>query len=87
MSGANMTGTTVGYTVFGDLDLSRVKGLNTVHHEDPSTVGVDTIYMSKGKIPQKFLAGTGIPQSFIKHIPQLMVAVVPSPSKAVRRTR
>jgi hypothetical protein len=36
-----------------------VKGLDTVHYLGPSTIGMDTISLSKGKIPETFLLGTG----------------------------
>jgi len=47
-------------TTFADVDLSGVKGLESVKHEGPSTVGIDTIYKSRGKIPTKFLRGCGL---------------------------
>ncbi len=31
-------------TIFGDVDLSLVVGLDTVEHYGPSTIGIDTIY-------------------------------------------
>lgn len=40
-------------------------------HELPSTLGIDTIYKSKGKIPESFLRGCGVPEDFIKLIPSL----------------
>jgi uncharacterized protein YjbI with pentapeptide repeats len=58
-------------TVFGDVDLSVVKGLDTVKHLGPSTVGIDTIYKSKGKIPEVFLRGCGVPDEFIVQIAPL----------------
>jgi hypothetical protein len=48
-------------TVLADVDLSTAKGLETVRHEWPSTIGVDTIYRSQGKIPEVFLRGAGLP--------------------------
>jgi hypothetical protein len=55
-------------TVFADVDLSTAKGLETVRHGSPSTIGVDTIYQSKGKIPEVFLRGAGLPDEFIAYI-------------------
>jgi uncharacterized protein YjbI with pentapeptide repeats len=57
--------TTVGYTVFSSCDLSTVRGLDTLIHEFPSTIGIDTIYLSKGRIPEIFLRGAGVPDDFI----------------------
>ncbi len=48
------------------MDLSTTTGLNAVVHVGPSTVGVDTIYKSKGKIPVEFLRGCGVPEEFIE---------------------
>lgn len=60
------------YTVWGDTDLSQVRGLDTVHHLGPSTIGIDTIIKSKGKIPEVFLRGCGVPESFITFLPSLI---------------
>jgi len=57
----------VGWTVFGGNDLSRAKGLETIHHLAPSSVGIDTIYKSGGKIPEVFLRGAGVPDNFIDY--------------------
>ena len=42
-------------TQFSDLDLSAAKGLETIVHYGPSSIGIDTIYKSRGKIPEGFL--------------------------------
>ena len=70
---AELTGASVGYTTFGDNDLIAVKGLETVDHDGPSTIGIDTIYKSKGNIPESFLDGAGVPESFIKYMRALTV--------------
>lgn len=57
--------------IFGNIDLSNVKGLDTVIHRGPSTVGVDTLYKSAGNIPESFLRGCGIPDEFIAYLPSL----------------
>ena len=64
----------IGWTTFGDTDLSEIKGLNFVHHLGPSTIGIDTLYRSNGKIPDKFLKGCGVPNDFITYIPSLVRA-------------
>ncbi len=61
-----------GYTVFGDLDLSNVKGLEDVIHEGPSTLGVDTLFRSGGTIPEVFLRGCGVEETLITYLPSLM---------------
>jgi len=72
LSTANLTGAAVGFNTFGDIDLSVVKGLETVKHVGPSTIGIDTIYRSKGNIPEIFLRGAGVPDTFITQIPPLI---------------
>lgn len=73
LSGANLSGAdfcdaTIAWTTFGNVDLSEVKGLETVKHNGPSTIGIDTIYKSKGNIPHKFLLGAGVPQDDIGYL-------------------
>ncbi len=72
LSGANFTRATVGGTIFADVDLSVAKGLETVIHYGPSTVGIDTIYRSRGNIPEVFLRGCGVPDEFIAYIGSLV---------------
>jgi hypothetical protein len=55
----------VGRTTFGDNDLSLVNGLDTVEHHAPSTIGIDTLYKSGGVIPEVFMRGCGLPETFI----------------------
>jgi uncharacterized protein YjbI with pentapeptide repeats len=69
---ANVEGAIVDWSVFGGVDLSEVKGLDTVNHHGPSTVGIDTIYKSKGKIPEVFLKGCGVPDNFIAYVGSLV---------------
>jgi hypothetical protein len=62
----------LGWTILADVDLSTAKGLETVRHDGPSTIGVDTIYRSQGKIPEVFLRGAGLPDEFIAYIGSLV---------------
>jgi hypothetical protein len=74
LSGANFTGANLAYadlssawigtTVLADVDLSKVHGLTSVRHDSPSSIGIDTIYRSQGKIPDSFLRGAGVPENF-----------------------
>lgn len=64
--GADFQQAIVGWTSFGDLDLSTTKSLETLVHEGPSTVGVDTLYKSQGKISPVFLCGCGVPDRLIE---------------------
>ena len=66
------SGVDVGWTSFGDVDLSVVKNLETVLHLGPSSIGIDTIYRSQGKIPEVFLRGAGVPDSFLDYMHSLV---------------
>jgi uncharacterized protein YjbI with pentapeptide repeats len=68
---ADLSEAFIGYTRFTDVDLSTVKGLNTVRHTQPSPVSIETIYRSKDKIPSIFLRGCGVPESFITYMHSL----------------
>lgn len=73
LSGALIAGTTfdeavLAGTIFGNVDLSAARGLATVTHAAASTIGVDTILRSNGDIPEGFLRGAGVPESFIGFI-------------------
>jgi hypothetical protein len=64
-------------TMLGRIDLSEVKNLESVIHRGPSSIGIDTIYKSRGNIPEKFLRGCGVPEEFIIQIPALIAALQP----------
>jgi hypothetical protein len=78
LSAANISGAELGTvefthsivwgTHFSNVDLSVAKGLETVVHGGPSSVGIDTIYKSHGKIPEVFLRGCGVPDELIDFI-------------------
>jgi hypothetical protein len=57
---AHLDSATCGGTGFGDVDLSEVKGLESIRHRGPSTIGVDTLARSQGRIPEAFLRGCGL---------------------------
>jgi uncharacterized protein YjbI with pentapeptide repeats len=76
LEGADLSGAILESTVLGNIDLSTVRGLNTVQHEGPSSIGVDTIYLSQGKIPDSFLRGCGVPDNFIAYMKSLTGAAL-----------
>jgi hypothetical protein len=69
---SDFTEAKIGNNVFANNDLSTVKGLETVRHRGPSTIGIDTIYKSEGKIPEVFLRGAGVPEDFITYMRSLV---------------
>src|SRR5688572_9237468 len=55
LSGANFTESLIGGTTFGSNDLSDSIGLERVKHAFSSSMGMNTILNSKGKLPIEFL--------------------------------
>ena len=74
---ANWTRATIGWTICGDMDLRSVIGLETVRHSGPSTIGLDTIYWSHGQIPEAFLRGAGVPETFLTNMRALVESMSP----------
>ncbi len=68
---ADLSEATMGGTVLIDVDLSAVKGLDSIEHRGPSFIDIHTLYHSKGKIPESFLRGTGAPDTFITYAASL----------------
>lgn len=60
----NMTGASMAWTLLANVDLRLVEGLETVQHDGPSTIGIDTLYRSQGDISEQFLHAIGAPVSF-----------------------
>jgi hypothetical protein len=69
---ANLSGARLAYTNFANIDLSTTKGLNSVVHRGPSSIGIDTLYKSQGKIPDEFLRGAGVPEDLIAYAHSLV---------------
>jgi hypothetical protein len=60
------------YTVFANCDLSVAVSLESVVHDGPSSIGLDTIVRSGGNIPEVFLRGAGVPDSIITYVRSLV---------------
>ena len=68
---ANLKRSSMKNTILTDVDLSKTIGLENVEHLGPSSIGIDTIYKSRGRIPEVFLRGCGVPENFIRHMKSL----------------
>ena len=82
LSGADLSGVVLygGFcwgTVFADVDLAEAKGLESIKHVGPSTLGIDTLFHSQGKIPEAFLRGCGVPETLIVQQRALVGALEP----------
>jgi hypothetical protein len=69
---ADLSYSEMSFCSFINVDLSKVKGIEKIIHLGPSSIDIPTIYHSKGKIPNIFLQGAGIPESFINNMPSLV---------------
>lgn len=68
---ADLSNVRCAFTIFAEVDMSRTLGLDRVEHLAPSTIGLDTFFKSKGKIPLVFLRGAGVPDIFIQYAASL----------------
>ena len=59
--------------ILADVNLGEVYGLEEIIHRGPSSIGIDTLYRSRGRIPEVFLRGAGVPELFIQHVKSLTV--------------
>src|ERR1044071_3589398 len=57
---ANLAYARIGRTIFTNTDLSSIKWPETINYRYPSTIGIDTLYRSKGQISKIFLRGCGL---------------------------
>jgi TIR domain/Pentapeptide repeats (8 copies) len=67
LEGVDLTSATLGGTVFADVDLKGINNLTTCQHVAPSTIGIDTLYRSGGKLSEVFLRKAGIPETLIAY--------------------
>lgn len=58
-------------TAFLNVDLHETINLESVIHLGPSTVGIDTVQRSRGKIPDAFLIGTGVSEQLVERFHSL----------------
>src|SRR5690349_19412779 len=65
------------FTVVGSVDLSFVRGLETVRHIRPSIVSIDAIFRSQDDIPEAFLRGAGVPEPLIANAKGLIAEMEP----------
>jgi hypothetical protein len=72
LSGTDFSGAHSHSTVFGNVDLSTVRGLDTLEPFGPSPIGIETLYRSHGNLPEVFLWGAGVPEDCITSIRSLV---------------
>lgn len=74
LDGANFAHARFAFTVIAASDLSRTHGLDTAVHDGPSTIGIDAFLLSRGEIPEAFLAGTGLSPLTIEYLKSVAAA-------------
>lgn len=74
LSGANFDNSIFMGTVISNTDLSVAAGLDCVRHRGPSSIAIDTFLLSKGRIPESFIQGVGVPDIFIQYAAALVGA-------------
>lgn len=79
---ADFSGAKCGFTIFAGCDLSQCRGLESVKHEAPSSVGIDTIIASfRGAgnrlTPEMetFFLGAGVPREILAEFPRILAQV------------
>ncbi len=73
LAGTEFRNSLLGSTSLDAVDLSTAKGLDTIRHAGPSSIGADTIYLSKANISETFLRGAGVPDGFVTYVKSLVV--------------
>jgi len=72
LSETDLTGAVAGDTHFANIDLRGTKGLETIRHEGPSHISTSTLEKSEGDIPEAFLRGAGLSDTFIQYVHALV---------------
>ena len=70
LDGANIADATFHRTIFANVNLTDVKGLDSCEHYGPSTIDHRTLERS-GPLPLSFLRGCGLPNTIIHSLPSL----------------
>ena len=74
LDNALLEGAVLEMTLFGDCDLSQALGLDQARHKGPSSIGLDTLARSQGRISPEFLRRAGVAELLIGVQEQLAAA-------------
>jgi uncharacterized protein YjbI with pentapeptide repeats len=70
LDGADLSGAHLGVTVFANIDLTSVIGLETCFHYGPSSIDHQSLEKCN-KLPIPFLRGLGLPDRLIEYLPSI----------------
>lgn len=71
-----LSGVSMGQTILNDVDLRGAKGLEWVVHRAPSGITTSTLERSQGDIPEAFLRGVGLSDTFITSLSSLVTKTI-----------
>lgn len=77
LSAADVSGAIADGTLWTNVDLSAVVGLEAVEHRGPSTLGIDSLMRSRGRASEDFLKRCGVPVSFLEQARGFLRALDP----------
>jgi len=77
MTGCDFTNAVAGQTIFSEVDLSTIAGLDALRHSGPSSIGVESLVRSASGISDNFLRGCGLPEEVITHLPSIVASMRP----------
>jgi hypothetical protein len=73
---ADLNDAQIGWTIFNEIDLQSVKGLETIEHHGPSGITTSTLERSGGNIPEVFLRKAGVGEGFITYARSLVATPI-----------
>jgi hypothetical protein len=76
LRGADFEGVLIDECHFADVDLSEVQNLDKAVHVGPSSIGIDTLYRSRGLISERFLRDAGVPDQLITYMRSLTASPI-----------
>jgi uncharacterized protein YjbI with pentapeptide repeats len=71
LTNTNFAGASITNAIFSYVDVSATKGLELAIYEGRSTIGIDTVVLSRGRIPDALMRGAGVPDTWITYIKSL----------------
>ncbi len=63
-------------TRFVAANLRTAQGLDTIRYNGPSSLGIDTLFLSGDVLSKKFLRGCGIPDNFVEYFQSLIEGAI-----------